>query len=72
MKRERCPKCEGEMEEGFLLDGSQHAVRVAHWAEGAPSYWFLKLLKMKGRRKLPVRTLRCRRCGFLESFASAR
>jgi len=72
MRGERCSKCEGEMEEGFLLDSTHNAVRVAHWAEGAPAYWFLKVLKMKGRRRLPVRTLRCRRCGFLESFAPGR
>lgn len=72
MRVERCPKCEGEMEEGFLLDRSHNAFRVAQWAEGAPAFWFFQILKMGGRRRIPVRTLRCRRCGFLESFAPAR
>jgi hypothetical protein len=37
MRVEHCPKCEGEMEEGFLLDRSHNAFRVAQWAEGAPA-----------------------------------
>ena len=66
---ERCPKCSALMTEGFLIDSSHNAVRVAHWAEDPPSYWFLKVLRMKGRRRLPVETWRCSRCGFLESWA---
>jgi hypothetical protein len=57
------------MHEGFLLDRSHNAVRVAQWAEGAPEYWLLRVLKMRGRRKLPVRTFRCATCGLLESYA---
>jgi len=58
------------MEEGFLVDSTHNAVRVAHWASGAPEYWFARLMKMRGRRKLPLRTLRCRKCGYLESYAA--
>ena len=70
MKSVRCPKCEAKMAEGFLIDSSQQAVRVTHWAEGAPTYWFLKVLKLRGRRRLPVQTWRCASCGFLESYAN--
>lgn len=69
MKGQRCGKCGGEMVEGFLIDSTHQAVRVAHWAEGAPSFWFLGVLRMKGRAKLPVASWRCRKCGFLESYA---
>jgi hypothetical protein len=64
-----CPKCDGQMEEGFLIDANQNMATVTHWADGAPSFYFLKILRMKGRRKLPVRSLRCRKCGLLESYA---
>jgi len=57
------------MEEGFLLDSTHNQVRVARWASGSPEYYFLGLLKMRRRRKLPLRTLRCRKCGYLESYA---
>ena len=63
-----CPKCKGDMEEGFILDVT-HGYRLAsRWIAGAPekSFWGIK---MKGRRQLVVRTLRCTSCGFLESYA---
>ncbi len=66
---ERCGKCGGTLKEGFLVDSSKNATRVAEWAEGAPQYWVLRILRMRGRRKLPVRSFRCSRCGFLESYA---
>lgn len=59
------------MKEGFLIDSAHQAIRVGHWAEGAPEYWMLRILKMKGRKKLPIRSWRCSRCGFLESYAEA-
>ncbi len=66
---ERCARCDGPMKEGFVLDNNRHAPAVAHWAEGKPEYSFLRTLKMRGRKKLPVRTFRCSRCGYLESYA---
>lgn len=69
MKSPRCPRCNAETEEGFLIDRGQNAARVARWAAGAPSFWLLDLLRMRGRRTLPVRSWRCRRCGHLESYA---
>ncbi len=69
MKSHRCPKCSTAMETGFLIDSSHKAVRVAHWAAGEPTYWFLDILRMKGRRRLPVESWRCSRCGLLESYA---
>ena len=69
MSERRCAKCDGTMREGFLVDRAHNAARVAHWAEGAPEYWFLRVLKMRGRRQLPVRSFRCAQCGYLESWA---
>ena len=72
MRGQRCGKCGGEMTEGFLIDNQRQAVRGVQWAEGAPSYWFLDVLRMKGRTRLPVESWRCRKCGLLESFAPDR
>lgn len=66
---ERCGKCGGAMKEGFLVDISQRISRISHWAEGAPEFWFLDILRMRGRRRLAVRSFRCSKCGFLESYA---
>ena len=71
MTDRRCGKCGGLQNEGFLLDSAHKAVKVGHWAEGAPEYWVLRILKMRGRRKLPIQSWRCTKCGFLESYARA-
>lgn len=68
MKSQRCAKCGAESEIGFLVDRSRHD-GVAHWADGEPRYLFLSFLRMRARRKLPIRSWRCRKCGYLESFA---
>ena len=67
----RCGKCGSGMKEGFQLDSIHNSARVAHWVEGVPEFWFLKVLKLRGRRRLAIQTWRCTKCGFLESFAAA-
>jgi hypothetical protein len=57
------------MVEGFLLDRAKNGAGVPHWVEGPPQYGFLKLLKLRGRRRLPVTTWRCGACGYLESWS---
>ena len=66
----RCPKCSGQMEEGFVLDRTHGANLQALWIEGPPDRSFWTGLKMKGREQIPVTTFRCGKCGYLESFAS--
>lgn len=69
MRNLRCPKCNGSMSQGFPIDSTHNAVRVAQWAEGEPAYWFLRILRMKGRRRLPIESWRCDKCGYLEEYA---
>jgi hypothetical protein len=58
------------MEEGFILDlGEGDSRRVAQWVSGPPEPSFWMGLKTKGKPKHPIRTFRCTRCGFLESYA---
>ncbi|MBV8685792.1 MAG: hypothetical protein JOZ90_08970 [Alphaproteobacteria bacterium] len=64
-----CPKCGGAMAEGFTLDKIQGGVAAASWVEGTPEKSFWTGLKLKGRARLDIATWRCRRCGYLESYA---
>ena len=59
------------MEAGITLDaGHGGELRVQQWVGGPPerSFWFG--LKTKGKESFSVRTFRCTRCGYLESYAT--
>lgn len=66
---EKCPKCGGRMEEGFVLDQSHLTRFVSCWVEGSPEKTFLGNTKVSDRRQRNIRSFRCVACGFLESFA---
>jgi hypothetical protein len=70
---ERCIRCDGELEKGFLLDRGDHDFKnQADWASGEPNTSFFRFSVLQsGSRKLPVVTYRCTNCGRLESFANA-
>jgi hypothetical protein len=57
------------MEQGFLVDQGYGTVTVGDWVSGEPVKSIWTGLKLKGRTRLKVSTWRCRRCGFLESYA---
>ena len=65
-----CAKCAGTMERGFVVDQGHGLVTVGDWIAGPPekSFWFG--LTLRGKPRLKVATWRCRRCGFLESYAA--
>ena len=65
---DRCPKCSGQMQRGFIIDNAQGGRLVSQWAPGAPvrSFWF----GTKAPDTLvPIGVFRCAACGFLESYA---
>jgi hypothetical protein len=66
-----CPKCQTEMQEGFIPDlAYQHyRVLVSSWQAGTPEprLWFGIKLRKKDLR--PIVTYRCPACGYLESYA---
>lgn len=66
----QCPKCGGSMAEGFVLDKAHGSVGVSRWVEGAPETSVWTGLKLGGRPQMAISTLRCGRCGFLESYAT--
>lgn len=66
----RCPKCQGEMEVGFVQDRIDKLYEVgSQWAAGTPAKSFFGVLKRPARSPIPIGTFRCVVCGFLESYA---
>jgi phage FluMu protein Com len=65
----KCPKCNEEMEEGFIADYTHGAVLVSKWVEGEPEKSFWLGTKTRGKEKVKVKTYRCSGCGYLESYA---
>ena len=64
-----CPRCSGSMEPGFLVDEGYGKRTVSKWVAGEPRRSFWIGLKLRGSEQIEVATYRCRRCGFLESYA---
>ena len=67
----QCPKCSGAMSEGYIVDKTHGGAGVSTWAEGAPRKSVWTGLKLSGVPQAQIETWRCRRCGFLEQYASA-
>ena len=59
-----CPKCQGAMEQGFVADRV-----LTRWIEGALETSVLGWPKIRGKRKIPISTNRCTKCGYLELYA---
>ena len=71
-----CPKCNGEMDQGFVIDNTYGAALVSQWMKGPPkaAKFFGKVLATivktpKPADLIPIGTFRCSACGFLESYA---
>lgn len=69
MRSNICPKCQGSMTVGFILDRADHRPKIATWVEGAPVRSFWCGVKVRKAIKHEIQTWRCGRCGFLESYA---
>ena len=69
MRSSGCPKCQGSMSEGFILDTTDGARKVANWVEGAPERSMWLGVKLRKKAMYEIQTWRCSRCGFLESYA---
>lgn len=66
----QCPKCQNVMAEGFIVDHTHGGASVSAWVEGEPRKSFWTGLKLAGTTPIDIRSWRCRRCGFLESYAT--
>ena len=67
----RCPKCNGVMVQGFIIDfyGSKFS-RVSNWVEGAPEKSFWRVTKVPPEKCIPVGVFRCSACGFAPATVS--
>jgi Domain of unknown function (DUF6487) len=72
----KCPKCQGEMEKGYIADFKEGAgaiegagAVVSRWVEGEPEKSFWTGVKLRDRKQKEIKTYRCVGCGYLESYA---
>jgi hypothetical protein len=68
-KATQCPKCNGRMEQGFIIDFTHGGRMVSSWAPGAPQKSFWRGTYAEEDRLVPIGAFRCESCGFLESYA---
>ena len=64
-----CPKCKGQMEEGFMLDHTHGGYLAGKWIKGAPERSIWTGVKIKNREQRAVSAFRCVSCGYLEFYA---
>jgi hypothetical protein len=69
-QQSQCPKCNGAMVQGFVVDWSQGGGRrVSSWVEGAPAAAFWHGTHVDEDKCIPIGVFRCAGCGYLESYA---
>jgi predicted nucleic-acid-binding Zn-ribbon protein len=70
----QCPKCSGEMTEGFVLDRSYGNIanQKPIWVEGQPEESLLGGLKVKNKLTYLVQSFRCADCRYLEFYTTDR
>jgi hypothetical protein len=57
------------MDEGYVVDFTHGGYRAGTWVADPPEKSFWTGVKLTGHAQLPIRTYRCRQCGYLESYA---
>jgi predicted nucleic-acid-binding Zn-ribbon protein len=62
-----CPKCGGKFENGFLIDRTRGSVHISNCVQGNPK---VDTSGVNDEPSSPVVTMRCKSCGFLESYAN--
>ena len=65
----QCPKCKGEMVQGFVPDYSQAGVFLGGWHSGHPKKSFWTITKAPMSEGIPIGAFRCQKCGFLEFYS---
>ena len=66
---QQCPKCNGRMEQGFILDKGLNKQYVSRWAAGQPEKSFFT--GVADTQAIPIGAFRCSSCGYLESCAGS-
>jgi len=66
-----CIRCHAHMEAGLVVDLTQAGNKQQNWFPGpVPKWSFWMGLKVEPDQAIPVVTLRCPKCGYLESYAN--
>ena len=65
-----CLHCKVVMEEGLIVDASYTNFVRQKWMAGQPEQKLLGGLKVDRDQLIPVKTLRCPKCGYMESYAN--
>lgn len=67
----KCLKCGGVMNEGFVLDLGDHQIKQQQvWVKGEPESSFWSGLNTKNRDSYYVKAYRCAVCYFLEFYTT--
>jgi hypothetical protein len=66
-----CIRCHAHMERGYVVGADRSGYKQQTWSPGEPEPSFWMGLKLNADSLLPVITLRCSGCGYLESYAIA-
>lgn len=68
----KCPKCQGDMEPGYILDvqgSASNTKDAAEWIQGPPQRSFWTGVVLRGRTRSPIQAYHCKSCGYLELYA---
>jgi len=65
----QCLRCHTQMEPGYIPDMKEGGFSQQYWHPGQPEKSFWLGLKMNRDKLVAVTTLRCPKCGYLESYA---
>ena len=68
-ERINCLRCHTPMELGIIADATYGANVQEQWTPGVPTTSVWTGLKLNKRERIPVTTMRCPKCGALESYA---
>ena len=72
MPSPKCGKCGGEMREGFIPDAERSSTGITIWVADKPEFSTFGSARANGKEAYEIRTFRCVKCGFLESYAIGR
>jgi hypothetical protein len=68
-KAVECIRCHAQMEVGYVPDLREGGFSQQVWCPGEPRKSFWTGLKIGADKLVSVKTLRCPKCGYLESYA---
>ena len=65
----KCGKCGADTLEGYIPDEDHNQYTPPIWVAGKPEFGIFGGAKIAGLETHTIRTFRCTKCGFLESYA---